>query len=140
MTIARILVASAVLGLATLAHAQAALPAGASDPHAIGWMQGFPPPANKTIALTDPDYFAFPKLRWTMCHFRESSSMLRVDATTFSAKACPEALMNQEKRLLALLARIDRWHIDADGTLTLASADGAHITAQRQWPRTDESL
>ena len=34
-------------------------------------MQGFPPPEDLTIRFTDPDYFAFPKLRWTMCHFRE---------------------------------------------------------------------
>ncbi len=42
-----------------------------SNPDALGWMQGFPPAADKTIRFTDPDYFAFPKLRWTVCHFRE---------------------------------------------------------------------
>lgn len=42
-----------------------------STPDALGWMQGFPPSADKTIRFTDPDYFAFPKLRWTVCHFRE---------------------------------------------------------------------
>ncbi|WP_232824868.1 serine hydrolase [Primorskyibacter marinus] len=42
-----------------------------STPEALGWMQGFPPAADKTIRFTDPDYFAFPKLRWTVCHFRE---------------------------------------------------------------------
>ncbi|MFG6539000.1 serine hydrolase [Sulfitobacter sp. CS16] len=47
------------------------LDAQASDPEAMGWMQGFPPPDDLTIRFTDPDYFAFPKLRWTVCHFRE---------------------------------------------------------------------
>nr|WP_298378973.1 serine hydrolase [uncultured Halomonas sp.] len=47
------------------------LSAQASNPKTLGWMQGFPPPADKTIRFTDPDYFAFPKLRWTACHFRE---------------------------------------------------------------------
>lgn len=42
-----------------------------STPYTLGWMQGFPPVADKTIRFTDPDYFAFPKLRWTVCHFRE---------------------------------------------------------------------
>ena len=42
-----------------------------SDPVKLGWMQGFPPPADKTIRFTDPDYFAFPKLRWTVCNFRQ---------------------------------------------------------------------
>lgn len=47
------------------------LSASESNPRAMGWMQGFPPPADKVIRFTDPDYFAFPKLRWTLCHFRE---------------------------------------------------------------------
>ena len=42
-----------------------------SDPNALGWMEGFPPPDDRIIRFTDPDYFAFPKLRWTVCHFRE---------------------------------------------------------------------
>lgn len=49
----------------------AALSAAASNPESMGWMQGFPPAPNKVIRFTDADYFAFPKLRWTVCHFRE---------------------------------------------------------------------
>lgn len=49
----------------------AALSADASNPESMGWMQGFPPAPNKVIRFTDADYFAFPKLRWTVCHFRE---------------------------------------------------------------------
>lgn len=47
------------------------LDAQASNPETLGWMQGHPPAADKTIRFTDPDYFSFPKLRWTVCHFRE---------------------------------------------------------------------
>ena len=42
-----------------------------SDPRALGWMIGSPPPADKIIRFFDPDYFSFPKLRWTVCHFRQ---------------------------------------------------------------------
>lgn len=42
-----------------------------SDPANLSWMNGFPPPADKVIRFTDPDYFAFPKLRWTVCNFRQ---------------------------------------------------------------------
>jgi CubicO group peptidase (beta-lactamase class C family) len=42
-----------------------------SDPRALGWMVGSPPPADKIIRFTDGDYFSFPKLRWTVCHFRQ---------------------------------------------------------------------
>ena len=50
---------------------KAVLNAADSNPKTLGFMQGFPPAADKTIRFTDPDYFAFPKLRWTACHFRE---------------------------------------------------------------------
>ncbi|WP_426237445.1 serine hydrolase domain-containing protein [Pararhizobium sp. DWP1-1-3] len=42
-----------------------------SDPKALGWMVGAPPPAEKIIRFSDPDYFSFPKMRWTVCHFRQ---------------------------------------------------------------------
>jgi len=82
---ARRLVASChLLGL-VLASACVAAPAAApappgaaafasaeqSDPRRLGWMTGFPPPEDKTIRFSDADYFAFPKLRWTVCHFRQ---------------------------------------------------------------------
>jgi CubicO group peptidase (beta-lactamase class C family) len=64
---------SVILGGAAMAHANTNTPLSAqeSTPDALGWMQGFPPAADKTIRFTDTDYFAFPKLRWTVCHFRE---------------------------------------------------------------------
>ena len=43
----------------------------ASDPGKLGWMVGAPPPPDKIIRFSDPDYFSFPKLRWTVCHFRQ---------------------------------------------------------------------
>ena len=52
------------------AHAQV-LSAEESDPRAMGWMQGFPPPPDKLIMQPDSNFFSFPKLRWTVCHFRE---------------------------------------------------------------------
>ncbi|SMC75369.1 hypothetical protein SAMN06295998_104276 [Primorskyibacter flagellatus] len=59
------------LGGAAMAQDKTPLSAQDSTPEALGWMQGFPPAADKAIRFTDPDYFAFPKLRWTVCHFRE---------------------------------------------------------------------
>ncbi len=62
---------SLTLGGTAMAQDKTPLSAQDSTPEALGWMQGFPPAADKTIRFTDPDYFAFPKLRWTVCHFRE---------------------------------------------------------------------
>lgn len=42
-----------------------------SDPRALGWMKGSPPPADKLIIQPQSNYFSFPKLRWTVCHIRE---------------------------------------------------------------------
>jgi len=55
----------------SLAQEKPPLSAAESDPSKLGWMAGSPPPANKIIRFSDPDYFTFPKLRWTVCHFRE---------------------------------------------------------------------
>lgn len=41
-----------------------------SDPAVMGWMQGTPPPNDKLITAASPDFFAFPKLRWTVCNIR----------------------------------------------------------------------
>lgn len=47
------------------------LSAADSDPVKLGWMVGSPPPADKIIRFTDPDYFAFPRMRWSVCNFRQ---------------------------------------------------------------------
>ncbi len=42
-----------------------------SDPRSLGWMEGFPPAPDKLVVQPESDFFSFPKLRWTVCHFRE---------------------------------------------------------------------
>jgi CubicO group peptidase (beta-lactamase class C family) len=83
-----------LLSLAGLAMAQPTKPLSAqqSDPRTLLWMQGFPPPADKLIRFTDPDYFAFPKLRWTVCHFRELMPSVAVDNGSGGARELPVAL------------------------------------------------
>ena len=54
-----------------LAAENAPLSAAESDPNNLGWMQGFPPAPDKLIMQPDSNFFSFPKLRWTVCHFRE---------------------------------------------------------------------
>ncbi|MDN5787416.1 serine hydrolase [Pseudorhodobacter sp.] len=81
--------ASLALGGAALAETPTAAK---SNPITLGWMQGFPPAADKTIRFTDPDYFAFPKLRWTVCHFRELMPSVSVPGRTTGARGLPQAL------------------------------------------------
>ena len=63
----------ALLAISGGAFAQTGNPLSAeeSDPAALGWMTGFPPPADKLIMQPESDFFSFPKLRWTVCHIRE---------------------------------------------------------------------
>jgi CubicO group peptidase (beta-lactamase class C family) len=45
--------------------------ADASDPVALGWMQGSPPPPAKLIRFQDDKFLEFPQIRWTLSHMRE---------------------------------------------------------------------
>ena len=66
------LVAAAGIAVPAPADAQSdPLSAADSDPGVMGWMQGFPPPADRIITQPDSVYFSFPRLRWSVCHLRE---------------------------------------------------------------------
>jgi CubicO group peptidase (beta-lactamase class C family) len=43
----------------------------ASDPVALGWMRGSPPPPDRTIRYDDGSFLRFPMWRWSFCHWRE---------------------------------------------------------------------
>jgi CubicO group peptidase (beta-lactamase class C family) len=53
------------------APAPAPLDAAASDPVALGWMQGHPPPPDKRVRFADGSSYRFPQLRWSFSHYRE---------------------------------------------------------------------
>ncbi|QOR40783.1 serine hydrolase [Billgrantia diversa] len=68
------------------------LTAAETDPVTLGWMQGFPPPPERVIGQPDSDYFSFPKLRWTVCHFRELLPTRRVSRGLEAPRPLPYAL------------------------------------------------
>jgi len=63
------------MALATAAAAQTAAPklpdAQASDPAALGWMVGSPPPPDKVIRFADGSFYRFPQLRWSFSNVRQ---------------------------------------------------------------------
>lgn len=63
-----------------------------TDPKVMGWMQGFPPAAEKRVEQPLREYFAFPKLRWTACHMRELQATQRVGRGTGTPSALTYAL------------------------------------------------
>ena len=80
------------VGSTAMAQKPATLSAQASAPQRMGWMQGFPPAVDKTIRFSDPDFFAFPKLRWTVCNFRQLMPTVGVDNGSQGASTLPTAL------------------------------------------------
>ncbi len=90
--LASALAVTMTLGGTAVAQQATPLSAQASDPMTMGWMQGFPPSADKTIRFTDPDYFTFPKLRWTVCNFRELMPTVGVNNDAYGTRKLPTAL------------------------------------------------
>ena len=42
-----------------------------TDPEILGWMQGFPPPPDKTITFDNGSFRSFPELRWAWSNIRQ---------------------------------------------------------------------
>jgi CubicO group peptidase (beta-lactamase class C family) len=49
-----------------------------SDPAAMGWMRGSPPPPERTIRFDDGSFGRFPQLRWSLANYRELFPTARV--------------------------------------------------------------
>lgn len=45
--------------------------AAASDPDAMGWMQGSPPTPDRVIRFGDDRFLDFPQIRWSLSHLRQ---------------------------------------------------------------------
>jgi len=69
------LVPLALTAMVSVVYAQAAAPAlpdpASTSVQAMGWMQGFPPAADKLITFDNPLGNTFPRNRWTFSHIRE---------------------------------------------------------------------
>jgi CubicO group peptidase (beta-lactamase class C family) len=63
----------------------------ASDPRTLGLMQGFPPPADKTIRIADGSNWKFPQIRWAFTHFRELGPTANVWRGAGKASVLPRA-------------------------------------------------
>jgi len=77
------------------AHAADTAPfpdAAASDPAALGWMTGSPPPAERTLRFDDGSYFQFPAMRWSVSNFRQLMPTMNVSRGLGAPVALPSAL------------------------------------------------
>jgi CubicO group peptidase (beta-lactamase class C family) len=79
--------------------------ASATDPKVLAWMEGFPPPPEKTVAFGDASLWAFPRTRWAFSHMRE---------------LFPTANVSRGDAPALLLPRAERNDLDAVAFTTLA--------------------
>ena len=42
-----------------------------TDPESLGWMKGFPPAPDRTVAFQDGSFRSFPELRWAWSNIRQ---------------------------------------------------------------------
>lgn len=64
----------------------------ASAPRTLGWMQGSPPPADKTIRFDDGSFLRFPQLRWSLSHLREFVPTTAIERAPGAPSELPLAL------------------------------------------------
>lgn len=108
--------------VSTSAQPGGPLTAAESDPGVLGWMEGFPPPPDKLIMQPDSNFFSFPKLRWTVCHFRELLPTESVGRGLGAPTPLPVALDE------AAIDALTFTPMGGDGPMTFEAALGANYT------------
>jgi hypothetical protein len=63
----------------------------ATDPVALGWMKGSPPPSNKLVLFADASFYKFPQTRWAFSHMRELVPTVAVSRGTGAVSVLPRA-------------------------------------------------
>lgn len=63
-----------------------------TDPVAMGWMRGAPPPPDKVVKFEDGSFSRFPQSRWSFAHYRELFPTARVSRGTGTVAPLPYAL------------------------------------------------
>lgn len=63
-----------------------------TDPIAMGWMQGSPPPPEKVIKFENGSFGRFPQTRWSFAHYRELFPTARVKRDKGTVSVLPLAL------------------------------------------------
>ena len=63
-----------------------------TDPVALGWMVGSPPPADKVIRFADGSGYKFPQTRWSFSNFRQLVPTTQVSRGLGAPSVLPRAL------------------------------------------------
>ncbi len=95
--------------------------AAASDPAALGWMQGFPPPPDKAITYADGSFRSFPQLRWAWSNVRQL-----VPTVNVWRGSGPASVLERDEQNLGTvkLTTMDGRPLTVDQALAETYADG----------------
>ncbi|MDB5704450.1 MAG: 6-aminohexanoate-dimer hydrolase [Sphingomonas bacterium] len=94
--------------------------AAASDPVALGWMQGTPPPPERQIRFEDGSFLRFPQQRWTFSHWRQFRPTVKI------ARGGPVTVLPRAER--ADLDAVSFTPIGAATTMTWRESLSANYT------------
>ena len=83
----RTTLACSLLLLVGATHADELADARATDPIALQWMVGSPPPPEKLLRYEDGSFYAFPQRRWSLSHWREFVPTVAVPRGTTAVHA-----------------------------------------------------
>jgi CubicO group peptidase (beta-lactamase class C family) len=100
------------------------LDAAASDPVALGWMQGFPPSDKAAITFADGSFRRFPQLRWAYSHYRQFLPTKQVWRGPGPASPLPRAEQDLSKLPVMVM---DGRTITFDQALAETYADGIAV-------------
>jgi CubicO group peptidase (beta-lactamase class C family) len=71
----------------------------ASEPGALGWMQGSPPPLDRRIRFKDGRFLEFPQIRWALSHLRELMPTASVARGSGAARDLGGAVDSQQAEI-----------------------------------------
>lgn len=97
----------------------------ASDPRALGWMQGHPPPRDRLVRFADGSHYRFPQTRYSYSHMREFGATRAVPRGG-PVSALPSADLSPAQR--AALDEVRFQPLGQPRTMSWAEAFDAHYT------------
>lgn len=93
-----------------------------SDPVHMGWMQGFPPPAEKVLLAARADHMRFPMIRWSYSNMRQFVPSRRVGASGEGQRF--ERALREDLARVSFVPLGDEAPLTFEQSLTRAFTDG----------------